>query len=149
MPKRIPKKKSTRSSTPQAYLWLVPFTFHRPRTKQDGTFQMVVEAPIADEAMERCRERLIDLTEDDFVVQGTGYALFGWAHPTEWSLRGGGHSQFRAATSKRRLSNLMPQQPKHDAMMFRPAREPGTVEPFLTFGIDDGDDESASPLNHV
>lgn len=43
------------------HLWLVPFTFERPKTKQRGSFQMVVEAVTPDDAMDRCHERLVEL----------------------------------------------------------------------------------------
>jgi hypothetical protein len=46
----------------------------------------------------------------------------------------------------------MPDHPKHDAMMFSPVvREAGPVEPFLTFGIeeeDEDDDESGLRLTN-
>lgn len=62
MLKRIPKKKSTRSSNPKAYFWLVPFTLHRPRTGQDGIFQMVGEAPTPDEAVPRAPVEVAETT---------------------------------------------------------------------------------------
>lgn len=45
MPKQATKKKNLRrSSMADLHLWLVPFTFERPGTKQRESFQMVVEA---------------------------------------------------------------------------------------------------------
>jgi hypothetical protein len=52
---------------------------------------------------------------------------------------------FELPDVKGRISNLMPEQPEHDAMMFVTDLDAtGPIEPFITFGIDD--DPSGMPL---
>jgi hypothetical protein len=147
MPKPIPKKKSRRSSATKPYLWLVPFTFERPRTRQNGTFQMVVEAPSPDEAMERCCERLIEIADtttlfkEPVILYSDGLI--------RRQLQGGSSLQRRIAAGER--PDLEPHAGSASARreMFSPAeREAGPVEPFITFGIEAADDDlSGAPPN--
>ena len=139
MPKRAIKKKS-RPPPPAAdlHLWLVPFTFERPKTKQRGSFQLVVEAASPDDAMERCHHRLLELASttalfkepvklySDGLIRLTGR----FNEPVLLN--------FELPQAHGRISNLMPEQPEHDAMMFVADRDPKKpITPFVTFGIDD------------
>ena len=50
---------------------------------------------------------------------------------------------FELPDGQGRISNLMPAQPEHEAMLFVADLETtGPIVPFVTFGLDDGDDES-------
>ncbi|MBX3210744.1 MAG: hypothetical protein KF850_01790 [Labilithrix sp.] len=150
MPKQATKKKSPRrSATADLHLWLVPFTFERPRTKQRGSFQMVAEALTPDDAMARCHERLVELAATT--------ALF--KEPVKLYSDGlirlsGGFDEpvllnFELPDVQGRISNLMPEQAEHDAMMFVADHDAtGSIEPFVTFGDDDGDDESEVRLTN-
>jgi hypothetical protein len=139
MPKRATKKKNRRrSSTADLHLWLVPFTFDRPRTNQRGSFQMVVEAVTPDDAMDRCAQRLVDLAnttalfKEPIKIYSDGLLRITGRFDEAVLLN------FELPDLKGRTSNLMPEQPKHDAMMFVDDLDAkGPVEPFITFGIDD------------
>lgn len=151
MPTRATKKKNRRrSSTADVHLWLVPFTFERPRTtKQRGSFQMVVEAVTPDDATERCRQHLVELAAttvlfrepvklySDGLIRLTGR----FNEPVLLN--------FELPDTQGRIANLMPEQPEHDAMMFVADHDAtGPIEPFVTFGIDDGDGESGMRLTN-
>jgi hypothetical protein len=137
MPKRATKKKSRRrSSTADLCLWLVPFTFDRSRTKQRGSFQMVVEAVTPDDAMARCHQRLLELAATtSFFKEPVKFYSDGLIRLT------GRFNEpvllnFELPDMRGRISNLMPEQAEHDAMMFvadLDATRP--IEPFVIFGI--------------
>lgn len=143
MPKRASKKSRRRSSTVDLHLWLVPFTFERPRTKQRGSFQMVVEAVTPDDAMERCHERLVELAattalfKEPVKLYSDGLIRLTGRFDEAVLLN------FELPDVQGRISNLMPDQPEHDAIMFVADLDAtGPIQPFVTFGIDDGDDGS-------
>lgn len=139
MRKRATKKKNRRrSSTADLHRWLVPFTFERPRTKQRGSFQMVVEAVTPADAMARCHERLVDLAattalfKEPVKLYSDGLVRLTGRFDEPVLLN------FELPDAKGRISNLMPDQPEHDAMMFVADLDgTGPNEAFVTFGIDD------------
>jgi hypothetical protein len=94
-----------------------------------------------DDAMERCHERLLELAATTALFKEP-VRLY-----SDGLIRLAGRFDepvlvnFELPGVRGRISNLMPEQPEHDAMMFvadHDARRP--IEPFVTFGIDDGDD---------
>jgi hypothetical protein len=116
--KRATKKKNRRSSTADLHLWLVPFTFERPRTKQRGSFQMVVEAVTPDDALDRCHERLVELAattvlfKEPIKLYSDGLVRLTGRFNEPVLLN------FELPDERGRISNLMPEQAEHDAMMF-------------------------------
>lgn len=110
---------------------------------------MVVEAVTPDDAMERCYERLVELAittalfmepvrlYSDGLVRLTGR----FDEPVLLN--------FELPDAQGRISDLMPEQAEHDAMMFVTDHDAtGPIEPLVTFGIDDGDDESGMRLTN-
>jgi hypothetical protein len=118
MPKRATKKKSRRrSSTAESHLWLVPFTFERPRTKQRGSFQMVVEAVSPDDAMERCHERLVELAATTALFKEPVKLYSDGLIRLTGRFNEPALLNFELPDVDGRISNLMPEQAKHDAMI--------------------------------
>jgi len=120
----------------------VPFTLERPRTKPRGSFQIVVGAATPDDAMERCHESLLELEattalfKEPIKLYSDGLIRLTGRFNEPVLLN------FESANVQGRISNLMPEQAEHDAMMFvadHDATRP--IVRFVTFGIDD-DDES-------
>lgn len=135
-----PRRRGQQSS--RACLYLACFYFDRPKRKQTGSFQIVVEATSPDDALERCHTRLQHLRAETKLFDEPIAIFTDGVIKLAGSFEEGLLVNWESPQPLGRISCLMPETEKHEAVGYS-IDHGETIEPFLDFGR--ADDEGSGP----